>query len=198
MKEAESLEEKRSRRLLKKELKALKKREKESLGFGRGFGGAGDEEEEEVTYTNEDNPFGDSNIEQTFKWGKKLEKEGLDKLSERELQRLQKRKAEEQRIELEKVKKARLEREREREAQREAMELEDRMRENEKYSAWAAKEDEFHVEQAKMRSKIRIQDGRAKPIDLLAKYISAEEELGELNLWFVQFRLIQLILFDFC
>jgi hypothetical protein len=27
-----------------------------------------------------------------------------------------------------------------------------------------------------MRSEIRIQDGRAKPIDLLAKYISAEDD----------------------
>ena len=27
-----------------------------------------------------------------------------------------------------------------------------------------------------MRSKIRIEDGRAKPIDLLAKYISAEDD----------------------
>jgi hypothetical protein len=30
------------------------------------------------------------------------------------------------------------------------------------------------LEQARLRSCIRIQDGRAKPIDLLAKYISAE------------------------
>ncbi|KAG0426137.1 hypothetical protein HPB47_026741, partial [Ixodes persulcatus] len=34
----------------------------------------------------------------------------------------------------------------------------------------------FHLQQAKLRSKIRIEDGRAKPIDLLARYISAEEE----------------------
>lgn len=32
------------------------------------------------------------------------------------------------------------------------------------------------MQQARLRSKIRIEDGRAKPIDLLAKYISAEEE----------------------
>ena len=35
---------------------------------------------------------------------------------------------------------------------------------------------QFHLQQAKMRSKIRIEDGRAKPIDLLAKYISAEDD----------------------
>jgi len=35
---------------------------------------------------------------------------------------------------------------------------------------------QFHLQQAKLRSEIRIQDGRAKPIDLLAKYISAEDD----------------------
>jgi len=35
---------------------------------------------------------------------------------------------------------------------------------------------QFHLDQAKERSKIRIEDGRAKPIDLLAKYINAEDD----------------------
>lgn len=43
-------------------------------------------------------------------------------------------------------------------------------------------EDQFHLEQAKLRSRIRIQDGRAKPIDLLAKYISAEEEVDAVEM----------------
>ncbi|KAK3727991.1 hypothetical protein QZH41_015937 [Actinostola sp. cb2023] len=37
-------------------------------------------------------------------------------------------------------------------------------------------EEKFHLQQATLRSKIRIQDGRAKPIDLLAQYISTEDE----------------------
>lgn len=32
------------------------------------------------------------------------------------------------------------------------------------------------MKQVKLRSKIRIEEGRAKPIDLLAKYISAEDD----------------------
>ena len=40
-------------------------------------------------------------------------------------------------------------------------------------------EDEFHLKQALLRSTIRISDGRAKPIDLLAKYISAEGEVTQ-------------------
>ena len=53
--------------------------------------------------------------------------------------------------------------------------MEDRQRENDKFSKWQHDEDQFHLKQAHLRSNIRIVDGRAKPIDLLAKYISAEE-----------------------
>ena len=35
---------------------------------------------------------------------------------------------------------------------------------------------QFHLQQAKLRSKIRIDDGRAKPIDILGKYISTEDD----------------------
>nr|AAI29327.1 Zgc:158620 protein [Danio rerio] len=52
----------------------------------------------------------------------------------------------------------------------------DREKEAEHFKTWAEQEDNFHLHQAKLRSKIRIRDGRAKPIDLLAKYISAEDD----------------------
>ena len=35
---------------------------------------------------------------------------------------------------------------------------------------------QFQLKQVKLRSKIRIEEGRAKPIDLLAKYIDAEDD----------------------
>lgn len=47
-----------------------------------------------------------------------------------------------------------------------------REKEDELFKAWMAKEEEFHLEQARMRSKIRVQDGRAKPIDVLAHYLT--------------------------
>ena len=62
-----------------------------------------------------------------------------------------------------------------REERQALLELEDRQRENDKFSKWQHDEDQFHLKQAHLRSNIRIVDGRAKPIDLLAKYISAEE-----------------------
>ena len=78
--------------------------------------------------------------------------------------------------ELEKVKKRRLERERELEERDREREQLQRDKEAEYFREWEKQEDTFHLQQAKLRSEIRIQDGRAKPIDLLAKYISAEDD----------------------
>lgn len=39
------------------------------------------------------------------------------------------------------------------------------------FDKWKQKEEEFHLEQAILRSKIRIENGREKPIDFLAKVI---------------------------
>lgn len=58
MKALETPEEKRARRLAKKEAKERKKREK--MGWS----------EEYMGYTNADNPFGDNNLLGTFKWQK--------------------------------------------------------------------------------------------------------------------------------
>ncbi|KAF3829600.1 hypothetical protein GH733_003864 [Mirounga leonina] len=132
MKAFETPEEKRARRLAKKEAKERKKREK--MGWG----------EEYMGYTNTDNPFGDNNLLGTFIWNK--------------------------------VKQLRLEREREKAMREQELEMLQREKEAEHFKTWEEQEDNFHLQQAKLRSKIRIRDGRAKPIDLLAKYISAEDD----------------------
>ncbi|QQP56476.1 Uncharacterized protein FKW44_001155 [Caligus rogercresseyi] len=163
LKARETPEEKRGRRLLKKEAKNRKNNVE--MGWN-----------DEVKYTNEDNPFGDSSLTETFRWEAKLKDEGLNKLSEKEYTKLQRVKAEETRVELEKVKKARLLREREREERLTLQELTERSKENDKFVKWRQDEDEFHLKQARTRSFIRIQDGRAKPIDLLAKYITSEDQ----------------------
>ncbi|KJE96353.1 cactin [Capsaspora owczarzaki ATCC 30864] len=95
---------------------------------------------------------------------------------------MEKARHDENRRELEKVKKRRLEREREqleRDAERTRM-----MRENEgsAYSQWEAKEDEFHLNQAKMRSQLRLADNRGKPIDLLAHYATNFENVENFDL----------------
>jgi hypothetical protein len=51
-----------------------------------------------------------------------------------------------------------------------------RVKEAEYYREWEKQEDSFHYNQVRLRSKIRITDGRAKPIDLLAHYINEDDD----------------------
>lgn len=170
MKANETPEEKRLRRLLKKEAKERKR--KERMGWDNDY----------LHYTNTDNPFGDGNLLATFVWKKKLDKEGLSDVSREALETRNRQKQEENRRELEKVKKRRLERELERQQREEEMSLMQRSKEAAQFQEWERQEDQFHLEQARLRSRIRIQDGRAKPIDLLAKYISAEEDVDAVEM----------------
>ncbi|XP_053559098.1 splicing factor Cactin [Bombina bombina] len=164
IKAMETPEEKRARRLNKKEAKERKTREK--MGWG----------EEYMGYTNTDNPFGDNNLLGTFIWSKALEKKGISHLGEKSLKDRNKQIQEDNRLELQKVKQLRLEREREKAMREQELEMLQREKEAEHFKTWEEQEDNFHLQQAKLRSKIRIRDGRAKPIDLLAKYISAEDD----------------------
>ncbi|KAM4550994.1 splicing factor Cactin [Odontesthes bonariensis] len=164
LKALETPEEKRARRLAKKETKEKKRREK--MGWS----------EEYMGYTNADNPFGDNNLLGSFKWQKALDKKGIGHLGEKDLKERNKRIQEDNRRELQKVKQLRLEREREKAMRETELEMLQREKEAEHFKTWAEQEDNFHLQQAKLRSKIRIRDGRAKPIDLLAKYISAEDD----------------------
>ena len=91
LKATETPEEKRLRRLLKKEAKERKR--KERMGWDNDY----------LHYTNTDNPFGDGNLLATFVWSKKLDKEGLTGVSREELEVRNRQKQEENRRELEKV-----------------------------------------------------------------------------------------------
>lgn len=91
MKANETPEEKRMRRLRKKELKEHNK--KKRMGWDNDY----------IKYTNSDNPFGDAKLTDTFVWGKKLEKEGLRGVTQEQLEVLNRQKQEENRRELEKV-----------------------------------------------------------------------------------------------
>ena len=119
-------------------------------------------------YTNDKNPFGDSNLLQPFVWGKKKEKdtkegrtEEVDSVDNRvkmmaEIERVRKRR-EDRELEVEEMDRLRTE--------------EQRLREASQYGDWQAKEEEFHMEQTRVRSKIRIAENREEPIDLMAKNI---------------------------
>ncbi|KAL0820034.1 hypothetical protein ABMA28_005993 [Loxostege sticticalis] len=170
MKANETPEEKRARRLKEKQEKERKRRER--MGW----------DNEYQCYTNQDNPFGDSALTHTFVWTKKLAKEGVKTVSRDELEASNRQKQLENKIELEKVKQRRLEREAERAAREAEAAAAARAREAAQFSSWARHEDEFHLQQARLRSQIRIRDGRAKPIDLLAWYVSSEECVDALEM----------------
>lgn len=58
------------------------------------------------------------------------------------------------------MKQRRLEKERETQAREEEQQLLQRQKEAEQFQEWGKQEDVFHLEQARLRSKIRITDGR--------------------------------------
>lgn len=164
MKSLETPEQKRARRLRKKIEK--EKWRKQKLGW----------DQEYLHYTNEDNPFGDANLLDTFRWDKKLVKEGLHDIDDDQLSKLNRAKMQENKRELEKVKARRLQREQELEEREREMTLQRSRQEAEQFRAWEKQEDQFHLRQCTLRSKIRIQEGRAKPIDLLAQYIGCSQD----------------------
>ncbi|XP_026465647.1 LOW QUALITY PROTEIN: cactin-like [Ctenocephalides felis] len=170
MKANETPEEKRARRLREKLEKERKR--KERMGW----------DNEYQHYTNTDNPFGDGNLTSTFVWSKKLDKEGLKNISHEEIEVRNRHKQLENKMELEKVKKRRLERELEKQQREEEQSMMQRSKEAAQFEEWERQEDRFHLEQARLRSCIRIQDGRAKPIDLLAKYINSQDEVDAVEM----------------
>jgi hypothetical protein len=110
-------------------------------------------------YTAEENPFNDPNLHEAFTWSKKKEKvaatgkeDNLDTLQEIEMIRQRRKDREAERDEMDRLRAE-----------------ESRMKELENYDDWARKEEEFHLEQQRKRSAIRLVEGREKPIDALAK-----------------------------
>ncbi|KNC87215.1 hypothetical protein SARC_00651 [Sphaeroforma arctica JP610] len=168
MKITETAEEKRARRLAKKEMKEQGRRR--NMGW----------DDEHAGYTNTDNPFGDSRLLEKFTWGKKMEKDSQMKgLTAEEIMASDARRLEENKHELAKVKERRIQREKDIEDREKLRELEAREAMSSELDHYAEKEEEFYVEQAKMRSMIRIESGRPKPIDLLVKYITVDIDSDE-------------------
>jgi len=114
-------------------------------------------------YTAEENPFNDPNLHETFTWTKKKEKSASSTTTNAPgtlLDPLQ---------EIDMIRKRRKDREAERDEMDRLRAEESRMKELENYDDWARKEEEFHLEQQRKRSAIRLVEGREKPIDVLAK-----------------------------
>uniref|UniRef100_A0A1I7W2Q7 Splicing factor Cactin n=1 Tax=Loa loa TaxID=7209 RepID=A0A1I7W2Q7_LOALO len=160
-KKMETLEEKKARRLAKK----LKKAEKES----------GVMLDDEAKYTNTNNPFNDPNLTSTFIWTKKLAAEGKADLSLKQIEKMNRDRTLKNLAEMEELKRNR----EARDAAREDLEMIKRDEERRHNSDWYATEEGFLLSQAKLRTQIRLKEGRAKPIDFLARYINYDSEKME-------------------
>ncbi|KAI9594301.1 mid region of cactin-domain-containing protein [Syncephalis fuscata] len=142
------------------------------------------QQREFTTYSNVDNPFNDANLEQRFVWGKKIHQESKRGIDARERERRDRERREESRIELEKLRRKREERDNEMQLREQEQLRMQRDADIALLGDWEAKEEQFHLEQAKRRAGIRIKSGRAKPIDVLAINIrlvdgSNEDEADE-------------------
>ncbi|CEP08090.1 hypothetical protein [Parasitella parasitica] len=132
---------------------------------------------ETLGYSNVNNPFNDVNLESKFVWNKKKQRDKKQLgLSETDLQRRERDRKREADEELAKLNKRRAERERELELREEEQTRIQRDAELAAMGDWEAKEEEFHLEQAKQRAAIRIRDARAKPIDILAMNLRLANE----------------------
>ncbi|KAJ0507468.1 putative cactin, central domain-containing protein [Helianthus annuus] len=128
-------------------------------------------------YANDSNPFGDSNLNEKFVWRKKIERDvtqgaPLDMFSVK----AEKKRQKERMAEIEKVKKRREERAIEKAQHEEEMALLARERARAEFQDWEKKEEEFHFDQSKVRSEIRLREGRIKPIDVLSKHLDPSGE----------------------
>ncbi|PAV61951.1 hypothetical protein WR25_19055 [Diploscapter pachys] len=154
-KELEAPEEKRERRLKKKAKKEQKRLQAQGIAAN------------ETVYDNWNNPFNDNRLTDTFIWGKKLEKEGKADLSKKTIIKEIKKRTEKNYREMEDLKRARDARA----AAKEDMDMIQRDEEKRMHGDWDKKEMEFQLQQAKFRTQLRIEQNRAKPIDLLYRYI---------------------------
>ena len=119
-------------------------------------------------YSNDINPFGDSNLLQPFVWGKKVTKdkiEGRKEEGDTEAHRLKLM------HDIDRVRKRREERENELEEMERLRSEEQRLRESATYGDWQQKEEDFLLNQTRVRSKIRLTENRQQPIDSIAKNI---------------------------
>ncbi|CAN4092594.1 unnamed protein product [Withania somnifera] len=128
-------------------------------------------------YSNDSNPFGDSNLNENFVWRKKIERDvtrgvPLDTFS----MKAEKQRQLERMAEIEKVKKRREERAIEKAQREEELQLLARERARAEFQDWEKKEEEFHFDQSKVRTEIRLRQGRVKPIDILIKQLEPSGE----------------------
>ncbi|KAK1557663.1 hypothetical protein Q3G72_029110 [Acer saccharum] len=125
-------------------------------------------------YSNDSNPFGDSNLNERFVWRKKIERDvtqGVDILFSVKAEKKRRR---ESIAEFEKVKKKREERALEKTQLEEEIAVLARERACAEFQDWEKKDKEFDFNQSKLMSEIRLREGHIKPIDVLYNHLNGQ------------------------
>ncbi|KAJ0245155.1 Cactin [Hirschfeldia incana] len=158
----EEIKEYMARKAQKKALRAAKKLKTQSVSG----------------YSNDSNPFGDSNITEGVVWLKKIEQDVHHGVPLEEFSvKAEKRKRVERMAEVEKVKKRREERAVKKARHEEGKALLARECAQAEFQDLEKKEEEFHFVQSKVRSEIRLREGRPKPIDVLCKHLDGSDDM---------------------
>jgi len=130
---------------------------------------------EQLGYKDESNPFGDQTLTDNFVWKKKNEYLSAAGLFKKTTKDDQVECISSKIREIGQVKKRRDEREVERALLEKQRQEHDKEMHDEEYEEWLSKEEKFHLENAKARSLIRVQQGRERPIDLVNKGLAIAE-----------------------
>ncbi|KAK7826633.1 splicing factor Cactin [Quercus suber] len=140
-------------------------------------------------YSNDSNPFGDSNLTEKFVWKKKIERDVSQGVLLDVSVKAEKKRDIERLAEIEKVKKRREERALEKAQREEELAMLARERARAEFQDWEKKEEEFHFDQSKVRSEIRLREGRIKPIDILSKNLNGSDDFDiEINEPYIVFK----------
>ena len=122
-------------------------------------------------YADDNNPFGDTELSKPFVWHKKYQKmrnNGLEPIIEAQSLLV---KLKDAKLEIEKIRKSRQTREEKKDAIDDEKYKLMKMTEEKKYEEWKEKDEKFHLAQEKLRTEIRIKQGREKPIDFIHKVL---------------------------
>lgn len=121
-------------------------------------------------YTDDNNPFGDPDLSRPFIWHKKIQKmrnKGLEPFLDIQSLILKLRNVKK---DLERIRKNKLQRDEMKENQNE-QKNQTKETEEQIFDEWKNKDEKFHLAQEKLRTEIRIKQGREKPVDFIHKVL---------------------------
>ncbi len=121
-------------------------------------------------YTDDNNPFGDPDLSKPFVWHKKIQKmrnKGLEPFLDIQSLLLKLRNVKK---DLDRIRKNKLQREEIKENQNE-QKNQSKETEEQIFDEWKNKDEKFHLAQEKLRTEIRIKQGREKPVDFIHKVL---------------------------